>query len=68
MCATLVRGFSQEMLSSLQEVDLRLKSLRSRMEGVNGVSLQVLMMMSGRIFIFHTKDCLNVTLQDYDDH
>ncbi|XP_075881587.1 coiled-coil domain-containing protein 180 [Nelusetta ayraudi] len=40
MCATLVRGFSQEMLLSLQEVDLRLKSLRSRMEGVNGVSLQ----------------------------
>lgn len=41
-CATLVRSFSQEMLSSLQEVDVRLKSLRSRMDSVNGVSLQVM--------------------------
>lgn len=39
--ATLVRSFSREMLSSLQEVDLRLKDLKDRMEHVNGVSLQV---------------------------
>lgn len=41
MCATLVRSFSWEMLSSLQEVDLRLKDLKDRMDHVNGVSLQV---------------------------
>lgn len=41
MCATLVRSFSREMLSSLQEVDLRLKDLKDRMDHVNGVSLQV---------------------------
>lgn len=41
MCATLVRSFSREMLSSLQEVDLRLKDLKDRMDHVNGVTLQV---------------------------
>lgn len=41
MSATLVRSFSREMLLSLQEVDLRLKDLKDRMDHVNGVTLQV---------------------------